>query len=48
MKDERSCATCRWCELEDNVGQVCTNSQSSYCSEWVEDDDVCLKWEEKE
>lgn len=48
MKDERSCATCRWRELEEvDVGYVCTNGQSSYCSEWVEEDDVCLKWEER-
>ena len=47
--DERCCATCRYWELEEiDVGHVCVNDKSSYCSEWVEEDDFCLKWEEKE
>ena len=46
---ERCCGTCRYWELEEiDVGHVCVNDRSEYCTEWVEEDDVCLKWEERE
>ena len=41
----KCCATCAW--YEDFQG-VCFNGDSEYCADFIDPEDVCECWEEKE
>lgn len=42
------CQNCRYWTHEDiSDGHVCTNSDSEYVADWVEEDDWCDEFEER-
>ena len=45
----KSCETCRYYEYESiDDGYVCVNSDSEYCSDWVEPEHCCEDWSKKD
>ena len=45
---DKHCENCRYYEHEDiDDGYVCVNSDSEYCSDWVEAEHCCEGWSNK-
>lgn len=48
MEDNQRCSNCAYFEREGNqkvgIQMYCTNCNSCYGFDWVNDDDWCLKW----
>lgn len=44
MSDKKCCSSCKWYE---DFNGVCFNGDSENCADYVTDDAVCNKWEER-
>lgn len=46
---QKVCGTCKYYQHEDITdGYVCVNPDSYHCADWVDKNDCCIKWSEKE
>lgn len=45
---KQCCGTCEYGSYDPMQGYVCVNSNSEYCTDFVEYDHTCEDWEEKD
>lgn len=43
---EKICKTCKWLDFDEIGDKYCVNADSEHCADWVEETDICERWEE--